>query len=111
MIRQFAFHSGVKSEPPDCEMFRLYRKVSEKLKLSRKEKDQIANGLYGCFGSQSGTYRIFGWEAPFYTVLDRFLVRLRYDNCWLAYYAPDKTSLRRTLVGVIEIVSAPVRKK
>ncbi len=111
MIYQFAFHSRVKQEPTDCTMFELYRKVYAKEKLTREEKDRIADRLYGVLGQHSATYKYLGYAAPFHRVLDRFLVRHKHDDCWREYYVPDRTSLRKALRDVVEIVSAPIRKK
>lgn len=103
MIRQFAFHDGVADKPTPCKMFDLYDKWLKGEALTRIEKDYIANALYGTFGSHDASYKYLGWLAPFHQVLNKYLVKKR-DYGWHEYYACDKTSLRKALRGVIEII-------
>lgn len=104
MIYQYAQHLPHGSAMPDCEAFRLYRKAASQKKLTRQEKDRIAELCYGRFGAGCSTVRFLGFAAPFHQILPRFLVK-QYGN-WEAYYAPDKGSLKKALSGVQEIVAA-----
>ena len=89
---------------PDNDNTRLLEKPYKT--MSRSEKNRVAEILYGTFGSQRCSYKLGGWEWPMWTVLPRFLVKLR-DYGWKEYYAPDKTALRKVLGrGAIEIVEA-----
>lgn len=73
--------------------------------LNRKEKDLCASLLYGTCSQFDPVYRLLGWAWDFRLVFPRILVK-QYDR-WSEYYAPDKTSLRKALVGrIIEMVVA-----
>lgn len=88
-------------------MLALYRKSKSGAKLTREEKDRIADRLYGLFGSHSSTYKVGGFAAPFSDHLPRFLVQDKYGAAtWREYYAPDVSSLRRALHTREEIVRA-----
>lgn len=77
--------------------------------LSRKEKDDIFQRLYG-MGNHGGSYKIAGWSYPFYKFLKRFVVS-RYDSAqWETCYSPDKTAIRNntyTRTGINEIHEIP----
>jgi len=86
-------------------MFSLYRKSKSGAKLTRNEKDTIACRLYGIGGANGPVFKCGGFAANFSDHLPRFLVHQH--GSWRAYYAPDRTSLRKALFGRIdEIVSA-----
>lgn len=106
-IYQFTHHQNLppNSPMPQCRMFDLFQKLERKERITREEKNFIANSLYGTFGSKSSTYKLGGFAAPFHKVLPRFLVK-QYDY-WQECYAPDKTSLRSALFGTVkEIIQA-----
>lgn len=103
MITQFAFHENVSKTAPSCKMFDLYNKCFNNEKLTREEKNYIVKGLYGMSTSHSATYKYLGWYAPFYKVLPRFLVYVKYYG-WNDYYSPDKTSLRNIVKGIVKII-------
>ena len=91
---------------PDNNRTRLLEKAQDKEPLTREEKDQIANILWGTFGANSSTYRLGGWAWPMSDCLQRILVQHTYDSGFDVYYAPDKTSLRKVLDHVREMVYA-----
>ncbi len=97
-IYQFAFHGNVKPEPTDCEMFTLFRKIAGGKALTRDEKDRVARATV-----VSPTYKFLGYAAPFHEVLPRFVAKIQHYG-WLEFYTPDKTSLRRAITGVMEIL-------
>jgi hypothetical protein len=92
---------------PENEMTILLEKAQDGKELTRAEKDRIANILWGLFGCHDSTYKLAGWAWPMYNCLPRILVRYTYDNRFEVYYAPDKSSLRKCLHGVAEMVYAP----
>lgn len=51
---------------------------------------------------KNGIYRIMGWAYNFRPYLKRYVVK-QYDQ-WQEYYAPNKTSLRATIYGKIDII-------
>ena len=109
MVYQFTSHGRLpeNSACPIHPVFQLYGRVLKGEKLTRKEKDEIANNLYGIFGQGEATFKYMGFAAPFSQVLNRYLVNIQ--NCgWQEYYSPDKTSLRRAIgsYGIIEIIEA-----
>lgn len=67
--------------------------------------------IRGCiFGldnlQKEGVYRLMGWKFDFRLFLKRFLVKQH--ESWSEYYAPNKTSLRKSIYGRIdEIVAIP----
>lgn len=109
MIYQFTVHSNLpKGSPqPQHKMFDLYNKVRQKgvKSLTREEKNYITTNLYGIFGAQSSVYKLGGFAVPFFEVLPRILVKIRHYG-WKEYYAPDKTSLRKAITGIIEMIEA-----
>ena len=88
MIYQFAFHSNVPARPAASQMFDLYHRIQDGQKLSREEKDRVADGLYGLFGQSNATYKQGGWAAPFAQVLPCFWVQFTYGRIE-QYFAPD----------------------
>lgn len=78
--------------------------------LTRAEKDRIAEIMYGVFGAQNSTYKLSGWGWPMYLAkqqIRRILVSFTYEpNNYRTYYAPDKTSLRKVLSSVHQMVYA-----
>ena len=105
---QFAHHANVPAEPPLGDYHTtLCERVWDEKPLSRDEKDRIAQMLYGPCGSQGPVYKQAGWawdlrDAPH---MRAFLVSFRDDlRTYRVYYAPDKTSLRRTLTRVVRII-------
>jgi hypothetical protein len=89
----------------------ILEKAMNKEPLTRKEKDQIANILYGTFGSQGPIYKLHGWAWNMSSSLKRILVSRKYEpGTFYTYYAPDKTSLRKALGNDIsEMIEAPER--
>ena len=111
MIYQFAFHSNVPARPPASQMFDLYYRIQAGEKLSREEKDRVADALYGLFGQSSATFKLGGWAVPFARLLPCFWVQFTYGSIE-QYFAPDKVSLRQALtsrggLGIVRIVQIP----
>lgn len=104
---QFSFHSNVSKTPPKNEITELLDKAFTDEPLTRQEKDRIAEIPYGLFGANSSTYKLVGWAWPMAKArqMRRVLVKFRHDpGCWIEYWAPDKTSLRRALPDHSQIV-------
>ena len=97
----YVFSSCASKEKPDTEITRLLEKAMRYERLTRQEKDRIAEILYGTFGSHGSAYRLAGWVWYMASYLNRILVRFEHDSEFYPYYAPDKTSLRRALYGKI----------
>lgn len=99
-VYQFTSHENLPegSACPVHEMFQLYGKLQKGIKLTRGEKDYIAEMLSN--NGYSPTYKVMGFAAPFAFVLPRILV-MQWGT-WREYYAPDKTSLRKALYGTID---------
>ena len=89
---------------PDNDRTRLLEKAQDGGELTRKEKDEIADILWGLFGAMSSTYKLGGYAWPMNDCLKRILVRHTYNSYFDTYYAPDKTSLRKCLFNVAEMV-------
>jgi hypothetical protein len=109
MVYQFTSHKNLPkgSACPIDRMFQLYGKALKKKKLSREEKDYVANRLYGISGCGSSLYKTMGFQANFFQVFPRILVNIKYYG-WQTYYAPDKTSLRKAIPEqIIEMIYAP----
>lgn len=104
---RFAHHENVPQNPPKNEVTDLLDKAFGETPLTRHEKDQIAELLYGLFGANSSTYKLCGWAWPMARArqMRRVLVKFRHDpGYWREYWAPDKTSLRRALPDQSQIV-------
>lgn len=97
----FIFSCCAKEEKPDNETTRLLEKTEAGKALTREEKDRVADILYGTFSNHSATYRLAGWAWPMARCLPRILVNFTWDNHFIPYHAPDKTSLRKALLGPI----------
>jgi hypothetical protein len=93
----YKFVPYARETKPDNETTRLLEKAQQSEELTREEKDNIADTLYGIFGSHSSTYKLAGWAWYMGNCLPRILVRFNYDTEFRPYYAPDKTSLRKAL--------------
>lgn len=104
----YKFSSTATTEKPDNDTTRLLEKALRKEALTREEKDKVANILYGTCSGHSCAYKLSGWVWHMYEVLPRILVRHRHDECFWPYRAPDKTSLRKALYGVGEMVYAKI---
>lgn len=100
-MNAYKFSSCAREIKPDNELTRLLEKTQAGTVLTRDEKDRVANTLYGLFSSHGSTYKLAGWAWNMSMCLPRILVRFDYDNYFSPYYAPDKTSLRKALLGPI----------
>lgn len=111
-MKPYKFCETAVPDKPVTSLTALLEKVmSEGLSnLSRSEKDQIATTLYGIFGSYSSTYKLSGWAWRMATYLKRILVSTCQEpNIFRAYYAPDKTSLRKVIGPMNEMIYAPTK--
>lgn len=103
----YKFSDTARREKPDNDRTKLLDKAMSQQKLTRREKDDIAGMLYGILGAMSSTYKLAGWAWPMHQVLPRILVSFTYEKgVFHSYYAPDKTSLRKVLSDVSEMVYA-----
>lgn len=97
---KFAFHANVPAQPPETENTKLLDKAFGDEPLTREEKDRIAQVLYGIFGANGPSYRLSGWCWPMSQAkqVKRILVSNRHEpDRFRAYYAPDKSSLRKAI--------------
>lgn len=91
----------------DCPSNALLDKAFEDEPLTRQEKDSIASILYGTFSSYSYLVRQAGWQWNMAQAkqIRRILVSFTYDRSrFNTFYAPDKTSLKKVLPSVAEMV-------
>lgn len=111
---KFAHHQYVRPEPPTGYSADIAETAWSDKPLTRAQKDALANLLWGTFGSNRSEYREAGWAWPLRSAprMVRILVRFPNESTFQAYYAPDKTSLRRALYGAAkaEMIVAPVRR-
>ena len=107
----YKFSECATANKPDNQITQLLEEAQRGEKLTREQKDRIADLLYGTFGAHAqGCYKLAGWCWNMREALPRFLVRHTYDNTFTPYYAPDKTALRSVLDHVSEIVG-PIAKR
>lgn len=102
----YKFTSGAVDVKPDNDITRLLEKAATDKKLTRIEKDRIAQILYGVCGAHNSIYRLHGWAWPMCECLPRILVNFKYDNVFHPYYAPDKTSLKKVMCDIREMIYA-----
>jgi len=97
---------------PDTITTALLEKAMKTKQLTRTEKNKIAETLYNSlynstFSDHIAIYKISGWAWNMKRYLKRVLVSYTYDpNTYHTYYAPDKTSLRKVLNSVYEMIEA-----
>jgi hypothetical protein len=111
-MKPYKFCETATPEKPVTSLTTLLEKVmSEGLSnLTRNEKDQVASTLYGIMGCHSPTYKLMGWAWSMAPYLKRILVSTPYEpHEFRAYYAPDKTSLRKVISPVYEMIFAPTK--
>ena len=88
---------------PTSDNITLLEKSQVGHKLTRAEKDRIAEILYDTFSQHSPIFKYMGWLWNL-RHLPRILVKTK-EYGWQEYYAPDKTSLRKVLpYRIIEMV-------
>jgi hypothetical protein len=111
-MNAYKFVKGAREIKPATLITALLERAQDKERLSqlsliREEKDKIADVLYGTFSSNSSTYKLLGWAWPMAPYLKRILVSFTYEpGKFSTYYAPDKTSLRKVLGSVHEMIVA-----
>lgn len=104
---KFAHHENVPTSPPKTPITELLDKAFSDTPLTREEKDRIAEILYGTCGSGGASYKLSGWQwfMPPARQIKRILVSFNYERgTFRTYYAPDKTSLKKVLSNVSEMV-------
>jgi len=103
----YKFVPQARADKPVTEYTILLEKAQARMKLTREEKDKISNILYGVFGCHGPTYKLAGWAWAMSSSLKRILVSFTHDpGHFSTYYAPDKTSLRKVLSSVSEMIEA-----
>lgn len=101
----YKFSKTARETKPSTVITNLLEKAQEKKPLTREEKNKIADILYGVSGAQSSTYKLLGWAWPMHDTLKRILVSFNYESrTFHTYYAPDKTSLRKILSSINEMI-------
>lgn len=83
----------------NSKVYQLREKLNKGEKISRQEKDWLAQELLG--NSYFNTsVPLMGYRFDFSDVVKTFLVKQYGD--WHEYNAPDKTSIRNNLLGKID---------
>ena len=113
-MQAYKFVPTATATKPDTNITRLLEKALKRERLSREEKDWIASLLYGILGSNGHTYRLSGWAWYMADCLPRILVHFVWSDGFHISYAPDKTSLRKSLTRtngqIVEMLYAPIRR-
>jgi len=86
----------------DSRAYRLREKLNAGLEPTREEKNWLAQSLVGCTYSHTGI-ALMGWIFPFDDILNRYAVKQH--GHLEERFAPDKTSLRKTLCGPVEYIA------
>ena len=87
------------AEMVNCDLVKLSERIAAGVSLTREEKNQITKG--GIFSG--GVIQLYGWVFDFSAEMRRYLVRLS-GYGWREYRSFDKTAIRASLSGVLEIV-------
>ena len=104
----YKFSETAKSDKPNTTTTALLEKAMKTKRLTREEKNKIAEILYGAFSPHNTIYKLGGWAWNMRDYLKRILVSYKYEpGTFHTYYAPDKTSLRKVLTSVSEMIEAP----
>jgi len=88
-----------------------YELVANGHKLTRADKDRIFAKLQGNTGR--AYYHMSGWEYPFATYMDTFLVKYAHQG-WLEIKAFDKMCIRNNMYtnkGIMRIINITKIKK
>ena len=96
------FNEQVTSKLEDfkgAKVFEIRRKVDNGEKLSREEKNWLAENLYTNGYSRTGI-PLMGWVFSFHDVVKRYWVKQHGQI--IERYAMDKTSIRATTYGRID---------
>jgi hypothetical protein len=101
----YKFSTSAREKKPENTITALIEKAMDFQPLSRQEKDKIADICYGVFGSQFAGYKFLGWRWDLKDCLKRFVVHFKSGDLAF-YYAPDKTSLRKVISNIREIIAA-----
>lgn len=83
----------------NCDLVKMTEDIAAGVPLTREEKNRITSG--GIFSG--GVIRLHGWAFDFSAEMRRYLVRLS-GYGWNEYTGFDKTAIRASLSGVLEIV-------
>lgn len=87
------------AEMANCDLVKLSERIAAGVPLTREEKNQITSG--GIFSG--GVIRLYGWAFDFRAEMKRYVVKLN-GYGWQEYRGFDKTAIRASLSGVLEIV-------
>lgn len=83
----------------DCHAMKVAEKLEAGVALTRDDKNDITRG--GIFSG--GVIRLYGWAFDFTPHMKRYVVKLN-GYGWQEYRGFDKTAIRASLSGVLEIV-------
>lgn len=104
MQQPYIFSSTAVKEKPVTAITVLLERCMNREKLTRSEKDRIANICYGVFSRHSALYKLMGWLWDLRGCLQKYVVEFTYGDLQY-YYAPDKSSLRKTLHNIKKIIT------
>jgi hypothetical protein len=95
----YRFSDCATEAPPNNQITSLLDKAFSDEKLTRADKNRMAEILYGSSTMQSSIYRLAGWAWPMFLAKQfrEIVVQDRYSGQWRSYWAPDKTALRSVL--------------
>ncbi len=85
----------------DSKVYRLRERLNDGDKLTREEKNWITRNVRECTYFRRGI-TLGGYYFDFSDILKRYFVK-QYEHV-AEYYAIDKTALRSTLYGRIEVI-------
>ncbi len=88
--------------------YRMKVKLLNNEPLTREEKNRLAKELSTT--TMTGSLRLRGWEYNFKNLLTEYWVKFNYGGIQ-AYFAPDKTSLRKCLDNINYIVVCRLPEK
>jgi len=80
-VTQFAFHSGVSPEPPQCHELECMEILNSGKDISDERKARIER----LCSDESGIYKISGWRFDFRPHMKRFVVK-RWGS-WFEHYS------------------------
>lgn len=99
MYQAYKFSECAGAKKPVTKITLLFEKVMSEQSLNREEKNRIADICYGLSSQHAPCYKLGGWCWDLMMHLTAYVVEFNHGGLG-KYYAPDKTSLRRTLTGI-----------
>lgn len=100
----YKFSNTAVKTKPDTKVTRFVERVQSGTKLTREDKNAIVNLCYGTLGSQFAGLKYLGWKWSLTSVLNEYIVEFTYGR-YESFFAPDKTSLRKTFKGIRRIIA------